>query len=82
MRPSSQEAYASSWPKMLAAPAAAQAPQVPGGEGHIGIGCAGPEGGGAGLVGLAQLLVPRATLAQRRHKLLEMRVSWMLIHKK
>ena len=33
---------------MLAAPAAAQPPQVPEGwgEGHIGIGCAGPEGWG------------------------------------
>ena len=72
MRPSSQEAYASSGPKMLAAPAVAQPPQVP-------PRCRSPVWPPPALVVVALLLVLRASLAQRRHMLLEMRVSWMLI---
>ena len=76
MRPSSQEACVSSGPKILAAPAAAQPPPVPS------LPAAHPNAAPlppSALVAVALLLVLRASLAQRRHMLLEIRVSWMLI---
>ena len=74
MRPSSQEAYASSGPRSPATHTSASgthpAQRITGQDAHQALG------------GLLMLMgVSLVILAQRRHMLLEMRVSWMLIHK-
>ena len=71
MRPSSQEAYASSGPRSPATHTSASAT-------HPALG--GSARGSVALGGFLMLMcVSLVILAQRRHMLLEMRVSWMLI---